>query len=244
MLIQFMILQVIVFSAVIYFMKRILSRDTQTAETRLNQVYEDLVEKQKQLAQKIEEAEKEYTTRKDEAAAIVDKMKKETQLALTEKEDKVLKEAKAQADEMVAKARASADELQKRIRKEEGAKLLDYVSNLVTACFTPSMLEVLHKVMVKEFVEKGDKLDFSNVSTDVTSMTIKTAMPLTDEEKKAIDDLVKAKIKREIQSEQKIEPKVVAGVVIEFGTLLLDGCFASAVNDANLSRKKQLEEED
>ena len=45
MLIQFIILQVIVFSAVIYFMKRILSRDTQTAETRLNQVYEDLVEK-------------------------------------------------------------------------------------------------------------------------------------------------------------------------------------------------------
>ena len=56
---QFIILQVIVFSAVVYFLKKILSGDTESAVKRLGIVYEDLVKKQKDLTEKLEAAEKE-----------------------------------------------------------------------------------------------------------------------------------------------------------------------------------------
>ena len=98
--------------------------------------------------------------------------------------------------------------------------------------------------MVKEFIGRGEALDFSNVNSDVKSMTIKTAMPLLPEEKEAIDKLIKAKLKRDIESVPVEEKKLMAGVVLEFGTLLLDGCFSGAINDTVLAQKKALQEQD
>ena len=75
MLLQFIILQVIVFSAVIFFMKKILSSDTQAAVGRLDTTYQDLLTKQKELNEKIEEAEKEYAAKKEESVQLLEKMK-------------------------------------------------------------------------------------------------------------------------------------------------------------------------
>ncbi len=244
MLIQFIILQVLVFGVIIFFIKKILTKDTMTAETQLNKVYEDLLEKQKQVAQKIEEAEKECLAKKEEGAGIVTKMKKDAQAELLTKEDAVIKEAKAQADEMVQKARASAEDLRKRIQKEESAKILDYVSSLIFQALSAGSVEALHHQMVKEFVSRGESLDFSKVNSDVKNLKIKSALPLLPEEKEAIDTLIKGKLKRDIESTPVEDKKLIAGVVLEFGTLLLDGCFASAVNDTILAQKKTLQEQD
>ena len=244
MLIQFLILQMLVFGVIIFFIKKILTKDTQTAETRLNQVYEELLEKQKQVSQKIEEAEKEYSAKKEEAAGIVSKMKKDAQVELTAKEDTIIKEAKAQADEMVQKARASAEDLRKRLQKEESSKVIDYSAALVQQALSAKAIEVLHRQMVSEFISRGEQLDFSNVNSDVKTMTIKAALPLAPEEKSAIDQLIKNKLKREIESQTVEDKKIIAGVVLEFGTLVLDGCFASAINDTALAQKKLLQEQD
>ncbi len=244
MLIQFIILQVLVFGLLIFFIKKILSKDTQTAETRLNQVYEEMLEKQKQVTVKIEEAEKEYLAKKEEGTALIAKMKKETQAELAAKEDAVLKEAKAQADEMVQKARASAEDLRKRLQKEESAKVIEYCNLLIQHALTPETIAAVHRQMVKEFVSRGDKLDFSTVSSDVVEVIIKAAAPLLPEEKEAIEKLVKTKLKREIKSQEVEDKKLIAGVALEFGTLILDGCLASAIHDSALARKKLMQEQD
>lgn len=244
MLIQFIILQVLVFGLIIFFIKRILSKDTMTAETRLNQVYEELLEKQKQVTQKIEEAEKEYVAKKEEATALVAKMKKEAQAELSTKEDTVIKEAKAQADEMVQKARASAEDLRKRLQKEESAKVIEYCSSLIQQALTPTTIAAIHRQMVQEFISRGDSLDFSTVSTDVMEVNIKTASALLPEEKEAIDKLINSKLNREIKSQEVEDTKLIAGVALEFGTLILDGCLASAINDAALAQKKTMQEQD
>lgn len=243
MLIQFVIIQVIVFAIAIVLLKRILTSDAKTAENRLNQVYEELVEKQRQLTKKIEEAEKDYQDKKEEANNIVKKMKKDAQTELQAKEDSVIKEAKAQADEMIQKARASADELKHRIEKEVGTKMLDFVSTLMDIAVSPDLAKVMHVQMIQEFIKKGDQLDFSNVSADINVMSIRTAMPLKEEEQAGLLDLVKNKLGREITCEVKEDKSVLAGVILEFGTLLLDGSFSSAIHDAAAQRKKEMEEE-
>jgi len=242
-LIQFIILQVLVFGVIIFFIKKILTKDAQSAETQLNQVYEELLEKQKVVSQQIEEAEKELIARREEAASVVSKLKKEAQAELVVKEDAVMKEAKAQADEMVQKSRAAADDLRRRLQKEESAKVLSYAAMVVQQSLSENVIAVLHRQMVKEFIHRGEELDFSNVNSDVAELKINSALPLTEEEKSSIDALIKKKLKRELKSQEFHDEKLIAGVTLEFGTLLLDGCFASAINDTVLAQKKLMQEE-
>lgn len=243
MLIQFIILQVLVFGVIIFFIKKILTKDAQSAETQLNHVYEELLEKQKVVTQQIEEAEKDLIVRKEEAAGIITKLKKDAQAELVVKEDAILKEAKAQADEMVQKSRAASDDLRRRLQKEESAKVLDYTIGVIQQALSETVIAGLHQQMVKEFILKGEQLDFSNVNSDVSDLKINSALPLTAEEKTAIDTLITSKLKRELKSQEFNDKKLIAGVTLEFGTLLLDGCFASAIHDTVLAKKKLLQEE-
>ena len=68
-------LQIIVFGAVIFFLKKILYRDTESSINRLDRVYQDMLKKQKDLGQKIEAAEKEYNEKKEEASLVASKLK-------------------------------------------------------------------------------------------------------------------------------------------------------------------------
>jgi len=242
-LIQFIILQVLVFGVIIFFIKKILTKDAQSAETQLNQVYEELLERQKAVSIEIEEAEKEVVAKREEAAEVVSKLKKEAQAELVVKEDAIIREAKAQADEMVQKSRAAADDLRRRLQKEESAKVLDYAGQIIQKALSESIIAVLHHQMVKEFIVRGEQLDFSNVNSDVSEMIINSALPLTTEENTSIEDLIRQKLKREIKSQVVVDPKLIAGVALEFGTLLLDGSFSSAINDTVLLQKKQMSEE-
>lgn len=116
MVFQFIIFQVIVFSAVIFFMKRILTNDTQQAVGRLDSAYQDLLKKQKELTQKIEEAEKEYAAKKEETVKVTAKMKSEAAEEIRNLKEEQLKLAKTQADEVLGRAHAAVDEFRHKIK--------------------------------------------------------------------------------------------------------------------------------
>ena len=51
-LVMLIILQIIVFTGVIFFLRKILVSDTQSSVNRLDHVYQDLLKKQKELTEK------------------------------------------------------------------------------------------------------------------------------------------------------------------------------------------------
>lgn len=243
MLIQLIVLQVIVFSGVIFFMKKILSSDTQAAVGRLDEVYQDLLQKQKDLTKKIEEAEKEYQQKKEEGEAIAEKLKNDAADEMREKKDEILKQAKAQADEIVGRAKASADEMRSVIEREEKAKALDNASHLLKEAFQDKTCEDLHKVVFEDFLQKGKDFDLSKVGDHINILSVRTAYPLTEEVKNKINAFVAAKLDRTLKIEEIPDKDLLAGVVLQFGTLILDGSLVSTVREAAEVEKTRLETE-
>jgi len=241
LLIQFIVLQVLVFAGVIFFLKKILYSDTQSAVNRLDKVYQDLLKKQKELSEKIQQAEKEYQRKKEEATQVVSKMKMEAMDELRTKEDEVLKKAKAQADELVNKARSSTEKFQREIEKELSAKMIDFASDIVCQSVDAKMAAALHQAMVTEFIDRGKDLDLSHVDAQLDKFTVKTPFALSENDQEAIKILISGKLNRTVQLEEVIDAKLIAGVLLQFGTLILDGSFTNAINEAGLDEKKKLE---
>lgn len=241
MILQFVILQIIVFGAVIYFLKKILYTDTQSAVSRLDRVYQDLLAKQKELNVKIEQAEKDYKQKKDEGEKIADKLRQETMDSLREQEDKILKEAKSQADEIVAKARASSDKIYREIEKDVKLKTVDFAGDILRNSISAEVLKIFHGQMIHEFLLSEKTLDFSSVSPDVTKFAVRTPFPLAPEDIEKITSMVKRKLGRSLESEETKDETLVAGVALQFGTLVLDGSYANRINEAALEVRKKIE---
>lgn len=240
MMFQFIFLQIIVFSAVIFFMKRILSNDTRAAVGRLDSVYQDLLAKQKELNEKIEEAEKEYEAKKEEAMKITEEYKSEANDEMHKKKEEVLKAAKQQADEMLERAKSSCDEIRAQLQRDVEAKAIDTASAVLQKALKQKTLAAFHDLVFDDFLENAKNFDLSKVSGHIDTVTVRTPFPLTEQHKNKISAFISGKIDRILKIEEIIDPLVIAGVALQFGSLLVDGSLANTINDVAEDLKEKV----
>lgn len=240
MIVQFIILQVIVFSAVIFFMKKILSNDTQAAVGRLDTTYQDLLAKQKELTEKIEEAEKDYAAKKEEASQTLEKMKAEANDEARKKKDEILKQAKSQADEMLERTKASSQDIYKNIEREVRSKAAEDAAALLLMALEKNAVQEFHSRIFEIFLVRAKDFDLSKVSPQIETVSVKTPYPLAEQEKAKLNAFISTKINRNLKIEEIIDPNQIAGVCLMFGTLILDGSLAHSVHEAAEEKKMKI----
>lgn len=240
---QFIILQILVLGVVIFILKKVLTSDTESAVARLNRVYQDLLTKQKDLTQKIETAEKEYQDKREEASRVASNLKSTAIEEIRQKEDDILKKARGEAEEVILAARATSDKMRQEIQKEVQEKMIDFVIELMGMVFKKKIAVMIHHEMVKDFLEKGKDIDLSSVGPHIIKLTVRTALPLTDEELAAVRDLISLRFNRAMEIDTMQDKSLIAGICFQFGTLLVDGSLASALKEAQWERRKKLQEE-
>jgi len=233
LMVQLIILQVIVFGAVIFFLKKILTGDTQSAINRLDLVYQDLLKKQKELNEKIKTAEQDYQQKKEEADQIVEKMKSDITEELRLKRDEMLKKAKSEAEEVMTRAQSSAYKLELEIERKQRNKILDHVADLMTRAVNPEDVALLDKTMTDNFLNKGKTLDLSSVGPQVEVVIVRCPRQVDEDVVKRVDGVITQRLGKKMKIETEIEPHLVAGIQLQFGTLILDGSFANAVKEAS-----------
>lgn len=239
MIFQFIILQVIVFGAVIFFLKKILYGDTESAINRLGQAYQDLLKKQKELTEKLEAGEKEYLAKKEEASAVADKIKVQATEDARKKEEEIIKRARVEAEEIVAKGHAAREEVGKEIEIRLSHKMVDFAAEILKKVFSEKVVTLIHEEMVRDFILRAKDFDLSNASDSAHELIVRTPFPLKKEEVEKLNLLLVTKLNRTIQYTEVADKDLIAGIVLQFGTLLLDGCLATSIKEAgNKAREK------
>ena len=239
---QFIILQIIVFSAVVYFLKRILSGDTESAVQRLGVVYEDLLKKQKDLAEKLDAAEKEYQAKKEESALIADKLASQAMDEARQKETEILKKARAEAEDILSKAYGSREQFGKEMEVAAYKKMVDFAADLLNNVYDEKIKALIHAQYIKNFIEQAKKSDLASVDLQGQHPTIRTAIALKNEEKEQLRQVIAERLGfPELQIEEVLDAKMIAGVAMQIGTLLLDGSFANAIKESATQVKEKMQ---
>jgi F-type H+-transporting ATPase subunit b len=240
MLFQFIFLQVVVFSAVIFFMKKILSNDTQAAVGRLDSTYQDLLNKQKELNEKITEAEKEYEAKKEEAVQLAEKYKAQAIEESRTKKDEILKQAKLQADEMVERAKSSSEEHYARIEREVRAKSVETSAEILHRALMKRTLPGIHDLIYSDFLERAKDFDLTKVSPQIDTVSLKTPFALTEQQRAKLNAFISGKINRSLKVEEIIDNSMIAGICLQFGSLLLDGSLANSIHESAEEVKERI----
>ncbi len=232
MLLQFIILQVVVFGVVIFFLKKIFHGDTNSAIQRLGSVHQDLLQKQIELQKKNEEIEKELELKREEANAVAEKMRAEAAVEIRKKEDEVLKVARTQAEEIINKAQLSREDMAKEIESQLSRKMIGFSAEVVKKIMSDKLAAVIHGELVSDFILKAKGMDLSSAGGANEIFVVRTPVPLRKEEIEKINALLASKLNRVVQFSEVPDADLIAGIVMQFGSLVLDGSLTSLLRDA------------
>ena len=237
----FLVLAVLVFVALVYFFKKITTENTEVNLRRVAAVYEDLLRKQKDLSEKIEIGEKELQAKRDEAAVVVDKAAAQAMDDAHKKEEETLKKARAEAEEILAKAHASREAFIQELRVEVSNKIIDLTADILTGALDEKTRMLFHGQFIKKFMEQAAKSDLASIDIHGKSPVIRAALPLSKDERDQLCSLLASKLNLPaLEIKEVVEEKLIAGIIFQVGTLMMDGTFANAVKEAADKAKEKL----
>ena len=242
MLIQFIILQTIVFAIVLFFLKRILVKDTDSAVYRLQASYEEIKQKKEELTQRLLEIENEYKQKKEEADKIALEIKEKAENEAYAIRQEAFKKAKTESEDIITKAHNTINKIKEDIRKDVEKNILTLFAGLLKNIFSGSVQDAIHLALVKEFTEELRAMDMSKLSSDTSAIEVIVAKPLTEGQQKELKAILKEKLKREANFSVKEENEQVAGMVLKFGSLTLDGSLTMKVKEAVVGMKEKIDD--
>lgn len=232
MLFQFIVLQVIVFGAVIFFLKKIFHGDTNSAIQRLGSVHEDLLQKQIEIQKKSDEIEKELQLKRIEVDTLMEKAQADAAIEARKREDEVLKNARAQAEEIIAKAQASQDDMVKEIESQVSKKMVHFSAEVVKKALHEPLILALHHVLVSDFIQKAKSMDLTAASGEDAVFVVRTPIALSKDDTDKINALLAGKLSRVVTFSEVSDTDLIAGIVMQFGSLVLDGSLTNLLREA------------
>lgn len=240
---QFIVLNLVITGVIIFFLHKVLIGTTQGAVRRLNTETEAARTKQAELNQKIKEANEELEKRKAEAEKLVKQMLEQGEEKAKEERQKVLNKARAEAEDVISKAQRTKDAVRSEIEREMQLKLTDECAKIFSMLISERSSKIFNDNLVEEFIDNLKTVDAAQVSADVSAIDIITASDLSPDIRMRIEQVLNDKLRRPVTYAYHADPKVLGGVSLKFGSLVLDGSLKNAIQETNAKIKQQLQRE-
>ncbi|MFH1190248.1 MAG: F0F1 ATP synthase subunit delta [Candidatus Omnitrophota bacterium] len=232
LIVSLIILQLIIFGGLIFMLKRILTNNITSATQHIDSLNQDYTKKMDDLNKREEEAQgkvQEILGRSQEEA---DRLRTQIMKDTEAEKDRIIRQARTQGEEMIKQADRSRQslisEMEERISKEAVNKACD----LIHAVLPEEVKKSAHAQWVQDVVKSGfSKLDRLRIPEDVHEITVTSAFPLADGERKVLARALKDVLNRDVALKEDVDPKLVAGLVISIGSIVLDGSLRNKVKE-------------
>ncbi|MFH1767795.1 MAG: F0F1 ATP synthase subunit delta [Candidatus Omnitrophota bacterium] len=234
--------QTIVFFIIYFFLKKLMWGSTESAVNRLNEEYGEINKKKEELTVKIQQIEEEYKARKEETEKAVLEIKDKADLDIQEKKDESFTKAKLTAEKIIADAMSSQVKIREDIQREEHLKMLDTCEATLKRIFSDIVKGELNKFLVADFLREFENMDLGPVPLYVEEVEVVTSADLSDTMKKAIEEHISTKLKRKMSVKEVVDKKIIGGVIMKFGTLVVDGSLVGKLKDIIASDKQTAED--
>ncbi len=240
LMLGFVIAQIIIFSVIIIVLKRLIFQDTTSAINRINRLDSITREKEKMLSQKLDETEKYFEQRKKEMEDEEKRLKLEAQRAANQLQEDIVKAAKTEAEDIIKKAQASRDKIKADAIIEAEARMIDICRDILGRVLSSVVQTQMNEQLTQEFLADLEQADLGKVGKEVNQVDIIAGRTLTEETKKIIKKILDNKLGRPVTVEVKEDRALLGGLVMKFGTMVVDGSLAEHVKEASDQMKDEL----
>jgi F0F1-type ATP synthase delta subunit len=241
LIVQFLILTTLVSGAIIVVLHRVFVSSIEGAKQRLERDAESARAREAELNRKIRQADDELTRRRKELDILSQKMKSDLEAEANKHKEELINKARTEAEDIITKAQNAAANVRRDIERDMEMRIIDYAVKILEQVLSKKAKTALEKDLVEDFIVQLKDIDMSKISLDIKSADVVTTHQIDETELKRITDTVKAKIGREIAIQGRTDGEHISGVVIQFGSLHLDGSLKTAIKEAAMALKAEVE---
>ncbi|HSA31959.1 MAG TPA: F0F1 ATP synthase subunit delta [Candidatus Omnitrophota bacterium] len=220
---------------------RFASKSTETALSRLDRETEAVRQKQIELTDKIKQANEELMKRRAEADALVAKMKEDASETAQKEREKIVNKARQDAEEIINKAQRTKEDMRKVIEQEMHLKAIDFTVLMMNEIFSDRIKKAVNRDLIEEYLDGLQKVDMSIVDDAITETEITTVETIEPDIQKRLEEIIVSRLGRPLQLKLNADRSVLAGIVIRFGNLRLDGSLYNLLKEKGIEMKERLE---
>jgi F0F1-type ATP synthase delta subunit len=230
LVVSVIVTQVVIFIALIVIFRRILSRNVVSATKHIDELNQEYSKREEEASKKLTEATKKaqeiVAKAVDEAQAKGEEVLKKAEKA---KQD-IVKQAHGQGETIMQQADKSRElllsELDQRIDKEA----INKASELIQRALPEELKLATHSQWVKDLIENGfEKIGDVKIVEGIKEIKVLSAFPLSESDRTRLSKKVNKLLGSNMGLKEEVDPKIVAGIVVEIGSLVLDGSLRNKI---------------
>jgi len=226
------VVSLIFLGAMITVFKRIMDTQVTQATRHLDELGHDYELKEKKIYKELDEAKTKaqeiITSAQNEAEKQKTDVIKQAQAASTQ----LIQEARQKGEEMIEQAEKTRhqllSELDARINKDAVHKACEIIQDTL-----PEELRVpAHSQWVNELIKGGfSQIERLHIPADLREVKVVSAFKLSHEQQQALLDKLKGALHRDVTLREEVDAKLVAGISISIGSLVLDGSLRNRIQE-------------
>jgi len=241
MLVQFIVVIVVVFLFVVVILRKLILSDTTSAVNRLKLVDSENKKKEEELQKKKLEAQEAYKEKISQAEKDALNLKENAKNEMDSLKKKLLDEARLESDKIIATAKNIKDGMRQKLKEEFQIRTIDYAVDILRRVFTLRMKERLNEELIEEFLEELERLDKDKFKSEIKQVVVVCADSLNHSMKKRLKVIIEAKIGRSVEIKEELDAELVAGIIVKFNSVAIDGSLSNYLRETAAELKKEVE---
>ncbi len=226
------LLQVVIFGGLAFFLRHLLTRNMTNATSHLQGMLKDTAGKEAQIKKKIEEAELKYQETIEKAKKEAVELKEKGVQEIEEERNRIIEQAHQQSEQIIERAHSTCDLIKTELQTHINEKAIVFARELACHVIPQDIAQSMHVMWLDALIAGGiEGVDKLKISEDVHQVEVLSAIALTDEQQNNLKMKLREVLEREIEIVEKVNPDLVAGVVVNIGNLVFDGSFAGKVKE-------------
>lgn len=239
MILMVVVFQGLIFIGLIFVLRQFMKGHLSGAMGHLQKLNDDLLKQQAEFREKTAAAEKEYDMKLARLQQdIAEQQQKNKDEAIKALEDSKAR-AMAEREKIINEAVETREKMRKEIMAEMEEKAIQHSKAVVGEALKGDLLHLVHEYLVTQVLDGIKNAPVENFQIKTGHALLSSAEPLKPEVKERIQKALKEKIKTDVEFKEEIDPLLVAGFVLKFGTLVLDGSLANRLSESAARLKKE-----
>lgn len=229
MIFQLIIVQVITFVGLVLVLRKILITSSFKETSRLQQLNEENAQKARELATKIADADTEYRSKMAKADDEIRELKARAKKEVEQLKETMVAVGKAEGARIVAQAMNTKEEIRAEIEDQMKDKGVDLSCRIFRKVLSSEEQGLVFDGLLESVMKELEGLDsgqLKNIGPGVTAsgmIEVRSSHSMEARQKQRLEKILSGKFGRDLQVKEVIDRDVIAGIVIEIGSFVIDG---------------------
>ncbi|MBI4355443.1 MAG: F0F1 ATP synthase subunit delta [Candidatus Omnitrophica bacterium] len=232
-LMPFIVFIILFGAAGLWVVRQILTKQVVQATSHLQDLSQDYLKKQEELTRRLTEAKQQCEARVTQAQQEANHLLNQAQQEGEAAKAKIIADARQEGERIIAQAKQAGQAMQ-----EERQQLLDRIAvgqacELIQRILPQAMREETHARYLDELIANGlIPLERLSQAEAVGEAQVVSAYPLTPTQRKRLLEKLQTALGASITLQEAVDERIIAGLTITFGHLVLDGSLAAKLREA------------